>query len=131
MIMAMAQPVPVELRFEGPVFEHAVSLAREAATAAIHGGPAGEGALEFVLTASANDRTLGAMVLFLTSAMSGSLARHVVDLEAERADGPEEDLTRSAEQLVDEFLLEFVSDPALTMRARSAPRPASTEGTEL
>ena len=126
----MARPAPVALRFEGPLFDHAVSLAREAATAAIHGGPAGVGALEFVLTASANDRVLGATVLFLTSAMSGSLARHVVDLEATTAYGSEEDIRRSAEQLVDEFLLEFVSKPALTTGARSAPRPASKEGTE-
>ena len=127
---AMAQPAPVELRFEGPTFDHAVRLARKAAVSVIYGGPASEGSLEFVLTASANDRVLGATVLFLTSAMSGSLARHVVALEAEGANASDEDLTGAAEQLVDEFLLEFVSNPALTMGAVSAPRPADTEGTK-
>lgn len=129
MIMGMAQPAPAELRFEGPLFDDAVNLAREAATAVIHGRQAGEGALEFVFTASANDRVPGATVLFLTSAMSRRLARHVVDLEDEGVDRSKEDITRSAEQLVDEFLLEFVSNPALTIGARSAPRPTSTEGT--
>jgi hypothetical protein len=103
------EPLPVELSFDGPTFEYAVKLAREAATSVIHGGPAATGGLEFVLTASANDRVLGATVLFLLSTMTGNLACHIAELEDGTGVNSDEENAEHAEQLVDEFLLELTS----------------------
>lgn len=103
----MPEPNRVELNLDGPTFEQAVNLTREATTSVIHGGPAVGGSLEFVMTASVNDRLLGATVVFLLSNMSGALARYVAELEDAEQLGGEDERLKAAVQLVDEFLLEF------------------------
>lgn len=103
----MAGPVTVELNLQNETFDQAIRLAREAASSAIHGGPAATGALEFVLTASANDRVLGATVLFILASMSGHLALDVVDLEGDDRD--DSDRIAHALHLVDEYLSELGS----------------------
>lgn len=102
---AMASPITVELNLQNDVFDQAVRLAREAATSVIHGGPAATVALEFVLTASANDRVLGATVLLLLASVSGHLALDVIDLQAD--DGDDSSRVARATQVVNDYLYEL------------------------
>jgi hypothetical protein len=92
---------------DGTVYSRAVQLAREAATSAVHGGPAGEGALEFVLSEAANDRLGGVSLALVLARLSASLAVAAASLELDDGTGadPDADLILGhAVGLIDELL---------------------------
>jgi hypothetical protein len=66
--------------------QRAAVLARESVTSLVYGGPAADGALEFVLTETANDREVGATLTLILAQMGATLARLVADLEDEAVD---------------------------------------------
>jgi hypothetical protein len=83
---AAVQARELHVPLNGPSYERAVVLAVEAVTAIVYGGPAGEGALEFVLTEAANNRQVSAALTLLLAQMAAASA----GLAAELDDGPDD-----------------------------------------
>jgi len=97
------------LPLSGPEFQRATILAREAVTSIVYGGPAAEGALEFVLTESANNREVSAVLILVLAQMAASLAGLVAGLE----DGLDDDDAIFGRTLavVEEMTGAFINDP--------------------
>jgi hypothetical protein len=77
----------MQLSLNGPTVQRAALLARESVTSLVYGGPAADGALEFVLTEAANNREVGATLTLILAQMGATLA----GLAAELEDGPLDD----------------------------------------
>jgi hypothetical protein len=77
----------MQLSLSGPTVQRATLLARESVTSLVYGGPAADGALEFVLTEAANNREVGATLTLILAQMGATLARLAAELE----DGPLDD----------------------------------------
>ncbi|HWE56678.1 MAG TPA: hypothetical protein VG435_14290 [Acidimicrobiales bacterium] len=101
------------LELDGQIFDRARVLAREAAAAAIHGGPSGEGALEFVLTEAAGDRLLSTFVCLILANLSGAVVRTLA------TEGSTGDITQAAEQLLDELMGQISIDAELSGTEKS------------